>query len=113
MLLSNREKILIVDAFRQTYAVPELLVELDLARGSYFYHRTRLLGPDKYGEARLAITEVFEVNHRCYGYRHARASLCKQHLHISDKAVQRLMSQEGLTHCHMEASSLSLIRSRD
>jgi len=48
VLLSNREKTLMVDALRQTYAVPELLVELDLARSSYFYHRARLLSPDAY-----------------------------------------------------------------
>ena len=86
-----------VDALRQTYAVPELLVELDLARSSYFYHRARLLNPDKYAEARLAITDVFEVNHRCYGYRRVRASLHKRHLQISERVVRRLMRQEGLT----------------
>lgn len=53
-----------IDALRQTYAVPELLVELGLARSSYFYHRARLLGPDKYVDVRLAITDVFELNCR-------------------------------------------------
>ena len=97
ILLSNREKTLMIDALRQTYAVPELLVELGLARSSYFYHRARLQGPDKYADARLAITDVFELNHRCYGCRRVRASLCKRHLHISERVVRRLMKQEGLT----------------
>jgi putative transposase len=97
ILLSNREKTLMIDALRQTYAVPELLVELGLARSSYFYHRARLLGPDKYVDVRLAITDVFELNHRCYGYRRIKASLCKQHLHISEGVVRRLMGQAGLT----------------
>ena len=66
-LLSNREKTLLVDALRETYALPELLAELDLARSSYFYHRAQLLGADKYAQARLAITDIFERNHSCYG----------------------------------------------
>ena len=97
LLLSNREKTLMIDALRQTYAVPELLVELGLARSSYFYHRARLLGPDKYVDVRLAITDVFELNHRCYGYRRIKASLSKRHLHISEGVVRRLMGQAGLT----------------
>jgi putative transposase len=95
-LLSNREKTVLVDALRQTYALPELLGELDLPRSSYFYHRAQLLGADKYAQARLAITEVFERNHSCYGYRRLRASLGRQHVFISEKVVQRLMRQEGL-----------------
>ena len=51
---------------------------------------------DKYADARLAMTEVFECNHRCYGYRRMRAALGRRHLHISEKVVQRLMKQERL-----------------
>lgn len=97
MLLTNREKTQIIDALKQTYAVPELLAELDLARSSYFYHRARLLGPDKYANARLAITDIFDLNHRCYGYRRVRASLSRQHVYICERVVRRLMRQEGLT----------------
>ena len=95
-LLSNREKTLLVDALRQTYALAELFAELGLARSSYFYHRAQLLGTDKYAQARLAITEVFKRNHSCYGYRRLRASLGRQQLCLSEKVVQRLMKQEGL-----------------
>ena len=95
-LLSNREKTLLVDALRETYALPELLAELDLARSSYFYHRAQMRGADKYAEVRLAITDVFERNHSCYGYRRLRASLGRQHVLISEKVVRRLMKQEGL-----------------
>ena len=95
-LLTNREKTLLVDALKQTYELSELFVELGLARSSYFYHQARLRGPDKYADARLAITDVFELNHRCYGYRRIRAALCRQHVFISEKVVQRLMKQECL-----------------
>ena len=95
-LLSNREKTLLVDALKHTYALSDLLVELDLARSSYFYHFARLKSPDKYADARVAITDVFQSNHRCYGYRRLRAALGRRQLHISEKVVQRLMKQECL-----------------
>ena len=49
-LLGNQEKTRLVDALRDTYALPELFAELDLARSSYFYHRARLRVADKYGD---------------------------------------------------------------
>ena len=57
-LLSNREKTLLVDALKNTYTLAELLAELELARSSYFYHCTRLKNPDKYADARVAITDA-------------------------------------------------------
>jgi putative transposase len=67
-----------------------------LARSSYFYHCARLKGPDKYADARIAIADVFQSNHRCYGYRRMRAALGRRHVHLSEKVVQRLMKQECL-----------------
>lgn len=67
-----------------------------LARSSYFYHQAQLRRVDKYADARLAMTEVFECNHRCYGYRRMRAALGRRHLHISEKVVQSLTKQECL-----------------
>jgi len=95
-LLSNREKTRLVNALKHTYTLSELLAELDLARSSYFYHCARLKRPDKYADARLVITDVFQSNHRCYGYRRLRAALGRCQLHISEKVVQRLMKQECL-----------------
>jgi putative transposase len=95
-LISNREKTLLVDALKQSYPLSELFVALDLARSSYFYHRVQLSSADKYADARLAITEVFECNHRCYGYRRMRAALARRQLLISEKVVRRLMKQECL-----------------
>ncbi len=94
--LSNREKTLLVDALKLTYGIPDLLREVSLARSSYFYHRARLEATDKYVEVRRAIADIFEDNHRCYGYRRIQASLGRQHLMISEKVVQRLMKQERL-----------------
>ena len=95
-LLGNREKTMLVDALRIAYALPELLECLDLARSSYFYHRSRLSVGDKYAAVRLTITEIFEHNHRAYGYRRIQASLSRQQVFISEKVVRRLMKQANL-----------------
>ena len=95
-LLSNREKTLLIDALREHYGLPKLLAQLGLARSSYFYHRTRTLAGDKYLSVRQSITDIFESNHRCYGYRRLQASLTRQDVAISEKVVQRLMKQESL-----------------
>ena len=68
-VLTNREKTLLADALRQRYSLLELLDALGLARSSYFYHRARMQVAEKYTEARRAMADIFERNHRCYGYR--------------------------------------------
>lgn len=95
-LLTNREKTLLVDALKQTYTLSELMEELGLPRSSYFYHRGRLRTADKYSEVRQTLTEIFEGNHRCYGYRRMQASLSKQQFALSEKVERRLMKQERL-----------------
>ena len=45
---------------------------------------------------RQSITDIFELNHRCYGYRWLEDSLARQCVTISEKVVQRLMKQESL-----------------
>ena len=95
-LLANKEKTMLVDALRQTYGLSELLAELSFARSSYFYHRARLRGPEKYVGVRRAMTDIFELNHRCYGYRRIRAALQRQQHCISEKVVRHLMKQQCL-----------------
>jgi hypothetical protein len=41
------------------------------------------------------MTEVFERNYRCYGYRRLHASLARQSVKISERVVRRLMKQES------------------
>ena len=94
--LTNREETQLVDALKPTYAVAELLYEVGLPRSSYFYHRARLQVADKYVEARQVMTDIFERNYRCYGYRRMRASLTDRSVNISEKVVRRLMKQECL-----------------
>ena len=42
------------------------------------------------------LTNLFELNHRCYGYRRMRAALARQQVFISEKTVRRLMKEERL-----------------
>jgi putative transposase len=42
------------------------------------------------------MADIFQRNHRCYGYRRMRASLSSQCVHICEKVVLRLMNQERL-----------------
>jgi len=95
-LLTNREKTGLVDALRTTYPLDDLLRELGLPRSSYFYHRARVQVADKYAGVRRVMSEIFECNYRCYGYRRIHASLSRQSLKISEKVVRRLMKQECL-----------------
>ncbi|MBM0108887.1 IS3 family transposase [Steroidobacter sp. S1-65] len=95
-LLTNREKMQLVDALRPTYTLTELLREVGLPRSSYFYHRGRLAVADKYVEVRRLMTDIFERNYRCYGYRRMQASLTRKSVNVSEKVVQRLMKQECL-----------------
>jgi putative transposase len=88
--LTNREKAQLVDALRTTYSLTDLLGEVGLPRSSYFYHRARLEAADKYVEVRSAMTDIFERNYRCYGYRRMQAALTRQSVNISEKVVRRL-----------------------
>ena len=94
--LTNREKTQLVNALRPTYTLTELLCEVGLPRSSYFYHRARLEVADKYADVRQAMTDIFERNYRCYGYRRIHASLSDRSVSISEKVVRRLMKQACL-----------------
>lgn len=95
-LLSNRDKTELVDALKHTYSLSEILAQLGLARSSYFYHRARLQAPDKFADVRTTMADIFQSNHRCYGYRRMRAALLQRQLHLSEKVILRLMRQEAL-----------------
>lgn len=94
--LTNREKTLLVDVLRPNYTVTELLCELDLPRSSYFYPRARLGAADEYAGVSQTMSDIFEHNYRCYGYRRLHAPLNDQCVNISVKVVRRLTKQESL-----------------
>ena len=95
-LLTNREKTQLVDALRSAHALADLLVQIELPRSSYFYHRGRLELGDKYAAVRGAMADIFQSNYRCYGSRRMHATLARQSVTISEKVVRRLMKEESL-----------------
>jgi transposase InsO family protein/transposase-like protein len=95
-LLSNREKTMLADALRSMHSVKDLLAALGLARSSYFYHRGQMGLGDRHVEVRRTLSEIFERNRRCYGYRRMHASLQRMCISLSEKVVRRLMKQENL-----------------
>lgn len=95
-LLGNREKALLVDALRNTYALPDLLTRLEFARSSYFYHRSLLSLEDRYTNLRQTIVILFENKCNCYGYRRIHAALARGGEQVSEKVVRRLMREEQL-----------------
>ncbi|WP_136686207.1 IS3 family transposase [Falsirhodobacter xinxiangensis] len=94
--LTNREKTMLIVALKNQYRPSALLMRLRLARSSYFYQRARINLEDKYLPVRRAMVDIFERNHRCYGYRRLAASLTRYSILISEKVVRRLMKQEAL-----------------
>ena len=75
---------------------PEHWASLQEIRYPPGFNRARLDVDDKCAEVLRTVAEIFESNHRCYGYRRMQASLDKQRTCISKRAVQRLMKQEYL-----------------
>ncbi len=78
------------------YQLKELLSSVELPRSSYFYHRARLRLPDKYEITRKLVTDIFNLNRQCYGYRRIQAVMRKSGLFIAEKVVRRLMKDETL-----------------
>lgn len=52
--------------------------------------------PDKYGQVRVTIRNLFEDNYRCYGYRRIDGALQREGVRLSEKVVRRLMAEERL-----------------
>jgi putative transposase len=67
-----------------------------MPRSSYFYHRARGEVADKHAEVHRIMTDIFESNYRCYGYRRMQASLARESMNVSEKVVRRLMKQQSL-----------------
>lgn len=86
----------VADALKEKHPLPALLMNLGLARSSYFYHRATLRTGDKHAGVRATLTKLFYANYRCYGYRRLHAMLRHEGVRLSEKVVRRLMSEEKL-----------------
>ena len=94
--LSNREKVVIIDALQEYYSRPMLREHLELSKSSYYYARSAMNATDKYVNMRLVIRDIFEKNRFVYGYRRIWGELRKLGIFLSEKVVRRLLFEEGL-----------------
>ncbi len=94
--LKNREKAAIVDALKDRYPLPVLLIRLDLPKSSYYFQKSCIMRKDKYRDIRNKVIEAFHDNKDCYGYRRIHAFLKKEGLSVSEKVIRRLMKEENL-----------------
>lgn len=94
--LKNREKAVIVNAFKDGHSLPFLLERLSLSKSSYYYQETVLRREYKYRNIRKKITELFYETKGCYGYRRIYGLLEREGIHLSEKIIRRIMREAGL-----------------
>ncbi len=94
--MSNREKVVIVDAMGDRYSRPTLRRYLRLSKSSYYYARAALIADDKYYEIRSKIRSIFKASDSAYGYRRVWGELKNESICLSEKIVRRLMIEENL-----------------
>uniref|UniRef100_UPI0015F7758A IS3 family transposase n=1 Tax=Pectinatus frisingensis TaxID=865 RepID=UPI0015F7758A len=87
---------MIVDALKNKYSLPVLLIKLKLSRSNYYYQHKRLSFPDKYESLRATIQTLFAENAEHYGYCHIHARLTRAGIRISKKIVRKIMSECNL-----------------
>lgn len=70
----------------------EVLLDVaGLARSTFFYHQSRLNGPDPRASLKAVIREIFTKNHGRYGHRRIHIELGKQGWRVAKKSVLKLM----------------------
>ena len=70
----------------------EVLLDVaGLPRSTFFYHQSRLQGPDPRASLKTAVTEIFTKNHGRYGHRRIHIELGKQGWRVAKKTVLKLM----------------------
>lgn len=94
--LSNRERVVIVDALGDRYSRPVVWAYLKLSRSSYYYAKAAMQAQDKYEKLRKAVIKLFTDNYSAFGYRRIWSELKKLGFQVSEKVVRQLMKDEGL-----------------
>lgn len=86
----------IISSLRPCHKLEHLLKVAKLARSTYFYHLSRVLGCDKYSEIKQHIKDIFKKHKGCYGYRRITFAIKKFGISINHKLVMKLMRDLGL-----------------
>jgi len=94
--LKNWGKVVIIDALKNKYSLPVLLLKLGLSKSSYYYQKKSQQCVDKYAHLREKICAIFFKNRQCYGYRRIYGILRREGITLSEKVIRRIMFEEGL-----------------
>ena len=91
--LTNREKVMLINALDSFYSIKELLTYLNLSKSSYHYQIKAIRKPSKYNEIQTLIKQYFNDNRSIYGYRRIKILLEKDGVILSEKVIRRLMKE--------------------
>ena len=70
----------------------DLLLDVaGLARSTFFYHQSRLQGPDPRASLKAAVSKIFKENHGRYGHRRIHCELIRKGWTVAKKTVLKLM----------------------
>ncbi|MEE3399962.1 MAG: IS3 family transposase [Eubacterium sp.] len=94
--MSNKEKVIVIDALRDKYKLKVLLEVLEIAKSSYCYNAKAMKAPDKYLQLRAEVKQIFADSKSVYGYRRVHAVIKNQGDRISEKIIRRIMNEEDL-----------------
>jgi len=95
--LKNREKVVVINALKDKYPLPDLLKSLGMAKSSYYYQKSIMACPDKYTALRKKIEGLFRDSQGRYGYRRLHGSLRNEGIKVSEKVIRRIMSEGGMS----------------
>jgi len=76
---------------RQHFPLTDLLRLADLPRSTFYYQRRAVNAPDKHGELKTKICQIFDRHKGRYGYRRITATLRQQGHLVNHKTVQKMM----------------------
>lgn len=95
--VTTQLKAQVIYALRHEFKVVDLIQVASIPRSTYYYwikHRER---PDKYNEAKEAISTIFHEHKGRYGHRNIQIELEKRGIQLDPKTVLKLMNALGLT----------------
>jgi len=90
----------VIQKLRPTFSLTVLLSIAQIPRSTFHYHVRKQTAPDKYSEAKNAITAIYQEHKGRYGYRRITDELHQRGFMLNHKTVQRLMKELGLL-CHV------------
>lgn len=96
LILTNAEKVQVINALRSKYLLKTLLSQLSLSKSSYFYQQHVFERGDKYASIRPRLKIIFKQNYASYGYRRMKLELADEGTQLSEKVIRRLMKEENL-----------------